>query len=79
MIERRDDPWKPESEKDIDGVGSGDVSDRIVRVLLVCGGGLAGKSIRQGGAQGHKSNCCQVKKRFTIKKSANTLICSLLP
>merc|ERR1719336_755547 len=56
MVTGSDDPGKTKAEEDVDGVAAGDVADRVVRVLLVHGRGLAGEGVREGGAQGHEGD-----------------------
>ena len=58
MIESSDDPGESETQEDVDGVRTGDVSDGVVGVLLVGRSSLAREGVRQRRAQGHKSDGC---------------------
>ena len=56
VINSSDDPGHPKSQEDVDGVTSGHIPDRVVRVSLVDCCSFASKGVRQGGAESHKSN-----------------------
>ncbi len=56
MVDGRNQPGKSQTEEDVDGVGSGDVADGVVGVLLAHGGGLAGERVGQRGAQGDEGD-----------------------
>ena len=61
MIESSDDPGESETEEDVDGIRTGDVSDGVVRVLLVGSGRLAREGVRQRGAQSNERDSCKDK------------------
>ena len=57
-VDGGDEPWKPESQENVDGVGSGDVADGVVGVLLAHGRGLRGEGVGERGAQGDEGDGC---------------------
>lgn len=54
VVNGRNDPRESETEKHVDGVGSGDVSDGVVRMALGDGGRLGGEGVRKRRAQSDK-------------------------
>ena len=52
MIDRCNHPWQSQSEENVDGVGSGDVADRVVGSPIHQGRLLAGEQIWQAGSHG---------------------------
>ena len=56
VVDCSNDPGQAESKENIDRVAAGDISDCIVRMLLVHRGGLAGKGVRERGAERYKGD-----------------------
>ena len=55
-VDRSDEPGKAETQKHVDAVTSGHVSDAVVGVLLLQRGCFAGEQIRKRRSQGNKSD-----------------------
>ncbi len=71
VVDGSDDPGQAQAQEDVDGVGAGDVSDRVVSIFLAHGRSFARESVRQGGAQRNESNgyngkySCQKKSQLS--------------
>merc|ERR1719397_2204426 len=61
-------PCDSDTEEHVDGVGAGNISNRVVCSLVFNGSCLGGKGIRNAGPKSHKSDCIDAV--FKIDKAA---------
>ena len=68
MVDTCNHPRKTQAQEDIDTVAASDIANSIICSTLRHRGWFGGKSVRQWGSQGHKSNSYKLESNLDCEK-----------